>query len=109
MPASGETSAQVALRVAAARDRQTERYAGMSGMTVNADAEGEMLESIAAPGSEGRALLANAADRFDLSARGYHRILRVARTIADLEQSETVERRHLAEALSYRLPDKIIA
>ena len=72
-------------------------------MVVNADAEGEVLEAVATPDAEGAALLGQAAERFCLSARGYHRVLRVARTIADLEGSDGVGRAHVAEALSFRL------
>ncbi|WP_099828074.1 YifB family Mg chelatase-like AAA ATPase [Oceaniglobus indicus] len=104
LPASGESSAVVAARVADARDRQTARFDTDMGVTVNADAEGALLERIAAPDTAGRALLLRAADRFGLSARGYHRVLRVARTIADLDQSDEVAEPHIAEALSFRLP-----
>jgi magnesium chelatase family protein len=103
LPPSGESSAQVAARVTAARNLQTQRFANHPSARLNADAEGQMLEEIAAPGAEGRALLQQAADRFGLTARGYHRILRVARTIADLDQEERVLTPHIAEALSYRL------
>jgi magnesium chelatase family protein len=72
-------------------------------MHVNADAEGEILESVASPDEEGRALLARVAERFGLSARGYHRVLRVARTIADLDGSADVRLPHIAEAVSYRV------
>lgn len=109
LPASGESSSQVAAKVAAARQRQAERYAKVPGVAVNADAEGEILEQVATPEKAGRELLVKAADRFKLSARGYHRVLRVARTIADLDGSETVARSHLAEALSYRLQSALIA
>ena len=103
LPAAGEASAAVAARVAAARARQAARFAATPELRVNADAEGTLLEQIAAPDAEGRALLARAAERFGLSARGYHRVLRTARTIADLDAAETVRRPHIAEALSYRL------
>ncbi|MGB8812944.1 MAG: YifB family Mg chelatase-like AAA ATPase [Paracoccaceae bacterium] len=103
LPASGDTSATVALRVAAARNRQTARFANHPNTRVNADAEGVLLEQIAAPDPEGRALLVRVAERFGLSARGYHRVLRVARTIADLEGSNDVRQPHIAEAVSYRL------
>ncbi|WP_434618332.1 YifB family Mg chelatase-like AAA ATPase [Tabrizicola sp. M-4] len=103
LPPSGDSSATVAARVAAARDRQTARLAGHPKMRVNADLEGAMLEQVAAPDEEGRAFLARAAERFGLTARGYHRILRVARTIADLDASETVRMPHVAEAVGYRL------
>jgi magnesium chelatase family protein len=68
----------------------------------NAEADGELLERVAAPDKDGRDLLAQAAERMKLSARGYHRVLRVARTLADLAGAETVRRVQVAEALSYR-------
>ncbi|MDP3339047.1 YifB family Mg chelatase-like AAA ATPase [Frigidibacter sp.] len=103
LPATGEGSAEVALRVAAARHLQTARYAEVPGVRVNADTEGAVLEAVATPDAEGRALLSTVAQRFGLSARGYHRVLRVARTIADLEGSEAVRKPHVAEAVSFRL------
>ncbi|PSK84965.1 magnesium chelatase family protein [Limimaricola soesokkakensis] len=102
LPDPAEGSAEVALRVSAAREIQTARFEGMAAR-VNADAEGQLLEEIAAPDTEGRELLLRVAERFGLSARGYHRVLRVARTIADLDGSETVRRPHVAEAVGYRL------
>jgi magnesium chelatase family protein len=103
LPANGETSETVAARVAAARDIQTQRFEGHPHMRVNADAQGEVLEEIATPDTEGREMLTKVAEKFGLSARGYHRVLRVARTIADLEGSSAVLRPHIAEAISYRL------
>lgn len=103
LPASGDTSAEVQERVAAARVLQHARFEGQDTFHLNADAEGRMLADIATPDSEGKALIAKAAERFGLSARGYHRVLRVARTIADLDGSATVRRPHIAEAISYRL------
>ncbi len=100
----GESSARIAERVAAARAVQARRFDAVPDVRVNAEAEGALLEDIAAPDAEGRALLTQAAARYGLTARGYHRVLRVARTIADLAGSETVRRPHLAEALAYRLP-----
>lgn len=104
LPANGESSATVAARVQAARARQAARFAGHDRIRVNADMEGALLEQTATPDEEGRALLAKVAERFGLSARGYHRVLRVARTIADLDASETVRKPHIAEAVSYRMP-----
>ncbi|MDP3377089.1 MAG: YifB family Mg chelatase-like AAA ATPase, partial [Brevundimonas sp.] len=96
LPPSGDTSAMVAARVTAARARQSQRFAGHPTARVNADLEGRLLEDTASPDAEGRALLARVADRFGLSARGYHRVLRVARTIADLDESAEVRLPHIA-------------
>jgi magnesium chelatase family protein len=103
LPESGDSSPVVAARVAKARAIQTERFAQSPGVFANADAEGAVLEAVAAPDAAGKELLARMAERFGLSARGYHRVLRVARTIADLDGSEAVERNHIGEALSFRL------
>ncbi|MCR8724019.1 YifB family Mg chelatase-like AAA ATPase [Frigidibacter sp. ROC022] len=103
LPESGDSSARVAARVSAARALQAERYGADAGCRVNADAEGAVLERVATPDAEGRALLGRVAERFGLSARGYHRVLRVARTIADLDGATPVSRRHVAEAVSFRL------
>jgi magnesium chelatase family protein len=100
LPESGENSVSVAERVAKARKVQTERFDGIKGMRVNADAEGQLLERIAAPDPAGRELLTKVAQRFGLSARAYHRVLRVARTIADLDGSDDVRQPHVAEAVS---------
>jgi magnesium chelatase family protein len=103
LPASGEGSAQVAARVAEARQVQAARYQGQDRIRVNADLEGQALEDAATPDAEGRDLLARVAAKFGLSARGYHRVLRVARTIADLDQSPDVRAPHIAEAVGFRL------
>jgi magnesium chelatase family protein len=103
LPASGESSATIAGRVAAARERQATRFRDAPELRVNADLEGAVLEEHAGPDSEGRELIGRVAERMGLSARGYHRVLRVARTIADLEGSPTVRRPHVAEAISFRL------
>ncbi|WP_372892097.1 YifB family Mg chelatase-like AAA ATPase [Rhodosalinus sp.] len=103
LPASGESSTEVAARVAAARAAQEARFAGQPALRQNADAEGTALAEAATPDAEGREVLTRVAERIGLSARGYHRVLRVARTIADLDGAETVRRPHVAEAVSYRL------
>lgn len=103
LPASGDSSTTIAARVQAARVRQSTRFAQHPATRVNADMEGALLEEVAAPDPEGRALLAKVAERFGLSARGYHRVLRVARTIADLDGAAQVRLPHVAEAVSYRL------
>ncbi len=97
LPPPAEGTAQVAARVAAAREIQSERQAG-----VNAFAEGATLEKIAAVDEAGRALLTRAAEAGGLSARGWARTLRLARTIADLEGGGPLKRNHIAEALIYR-------
>lgn len=103
LPGAGESSATIAARVAEARNCQTSRFANANGVRVNAEAEGALLEQIATPDTDGKALLTRVAERFGLSARGYHRVLRVARTIADLDHSDTVRSPHVAEAVSFRL------
>ncbi|QHQ35922.1 YifB family Mg chelatase-like AAA ATPase [Algicella marina] len=99
----GATSAEIAPRVAAARAVQSARYKGRDGIRVNADIEGDLITEACPTTPEAAELLARAADRFALSARAYHRILRVARTIADLEGAADIARPHISEALGYRL------
>lgn len=105
LPPPAEGSAEIAARVAAARAVQRARYDGLDTtprIRTNAEADGQLLEAVAEPDPPGRALLTEAAERMRLTARGYHRVLRVARTLADMEGSDGVRRVHVAEALSYR-------
>ena len=84
---------------------QAKRYAMLPEdrrIRTNAEADGTLLDEIATPDPEGKKLLLDAADRLRLSARGYHRVMRVARTLADLDAAPAVRRLHVAEALSYR-------
>jgi magnesium chelatase family protein len=94
----------VAARVARAREIQRQRYAAEGGARVatNAQAPAALIEKVAAPDQAATALLRSAAEAMRLSARGYHRVLKVARTLADLDACDSVGRVHLAEALSYR-------
>ena len=104
LPPPAEGSRDVAARIAGARERQTERYCALELPTVrtNAQAQGPVLEDVARLDNAGRALIRDAAEAMRLSARGYHRVLRVSRTLADLDGVDAVGRVHLAEALSYR-------
>jgi magnesium chelatase family protein len=104
LPAPAEGSREVAARVAAARERAHSRFRslGRGELRTNAEADAKLIEMLAAPDAPGLALLRDAADAMRLSARGYHRVLKVARTIADLDGAENVGRAHLAEALAYR-------
>jgi magnesium chelatase family protein len=105
LPPPAEGSAEVGARIAAARERQQARFGELVGpgsMLLNSHVEGELLDRIATPDDAGRRLLAEAAERMGLTARGYHRVLRVARTLADLEGGDGVRRIHVAEALAYR-------
>ncbi|MES2095878.1 MAG: YifB family Mg chelatase-like AAA ATPase [Pseudomonadota bacterium] len=101
LPPPAEGSAEVAARVAAARRVQAARYANHPVRT-NAEVDGDLLAAVASPDEPGRMLLAQASEAMRLSARGYTRVLRVARTIADLAGAEQIGRLHIAEALSYR-------
>jgi magnesium chelatase family protein len=104
LPPPTEGTAEAAVRVAAARAAQEARAeeGDAPGATLNARMEGSVLERIAAPDEPGRALLARAAEAHGLSARGWTRTLRLARTIADLDGATAVKRIHVAEALIYR-------
>ncbi|MEM9426420.1 MAG: YifB family Mg chelatase-like AAA ATPase [Pseudomonadota bacterium] len=104
LPEDGDRSSVVAARVAAARQVQRKRYSALDGVSVNTDVSGRLLDEVAQPDEAGRALLRQAAERIGLSARGYHRVLRVARTIADLGGRADIGRSDVAEAISYRMP-----
>jgi magnesium chelatase family protein len=90
--------------VSAAREIQRARYAalGAKGVRTNAECAGSLLEQVAMPDETGVTLLRQASEALQLSARGFHRTLRVARTLADLDGVDSVARVHVAEALSYR-------
>ena len=102
----GESSATVRERVIAARKVQAERFAAYEGIHCNAQMNSQLLHQFAVPDAAGLAILKTAMQRLSLSARAYDRILKVSRTIADLEGSERVEVRHLAEAIQYRSLDR---
>lgn len=107
-PGQSESSAIVAERVAEARLVQRERFKALGiSATTNAQAPASVVEKIAVPDAQGLAFLRDAAEAFALSARGYHRVLKLARTLADLDGVDTVGRIHLAEALSYRGEDPL--
>lgn len=103
-PSPSEGSAEVAARVAKARERQRVRFEklGLRHLSTNAEADGQLLDEIATPDEAGRRILQEASDQMMLSARGYHRVLKVARTLADLDGQDRVGRLHIVEALSYR-------
>jgi magnesium chelatase family protein len=104
LPAPKERSVDVAIRVADARARAAARFAklGAPEISTNAAAPASLIEEIARPDTAGAALMRDAAEKLKLSARGFHRILKVARTLADLEGEEKVGRLQLAEAISMR-------
>ncbi len=110
-PAQAESSADIARRVARARDLQRARAGelGIASGVTNAHLSNTAIEAVAQPDAAGAALLQDASDKMGFSARAYHRILKVARTLADLDGSETVGRIHLAEAISYRIAGERLA
>ncbi|MDZ5697340.1 YifB family Mg chelatase-like AAA ATPase [Chelativorans sp. M5D2P16] len=110
-PAKAEDSASVAARVARAREAQQARFIrlGMPDWTTNARCSAALVEEVAAPDPAGLSLLQDASEKMGLSARAYHRVLKVARTLADLDGQEQVGRIHLAEAISYRVAGNRLA
>jgi magnesium chelatase family protein len=108
LPPPAEGTAEAAARVAAARAMQVERGEAGDGVeTLNARLQGQTLERVTALDQAGKALLAQAAEAHGLSARGWTRTLRLARTIADLDGVDAVRRTHVAEALIYRRPSLV--
>ena len=102
----GESSAVIRERVIKARKIQEERFANHPGIYCNAQMESKLLQQYAVPDTQGLQLLRNAMSRLNLSARAYDRILKVARTIADLEGASSIKPHHLAEAIGYRNLDR---
>ncbi len=98
LPPSKEGSKEIAARVLQAREIATKRNGGRT----NAEVSSEQLDHIAIPDKQGHALIQQAAETMGLTARGYHRVLRLARTLADLDGSDAVRRLHIAEALAHR-------
>jgi magnesium chelatase family protein len=105
-PSSSEDSAAVRQRVIAARERQVERFRAEKKTYANAQMMPKMLRKHCTISTEGEKLLENAITRLGLSARAHDRILKVARTIADLDASENIDPRHLSEAIQYRTLDR---
>lgn len=103
---AGEASQCIRERVVRAREVQTQRFANEQGVHCNAQMSARLLERYARPDEAGKALLEKAMKRLDLSARSYERILKVARTIADLDQCEQIQSQHIAEAVGYRNLDR---
>ena len=102
----GESSAAIRARVIAARKIQEERYKDEEGIHCNAQMPPKLIKKFAAIDEQSLAMLKTAMERFNLSARAYDRILKVARTIADLEASEKIQSHHIAEAIGYRNLDR---
>jgi magnesium chelatase family protein len=99
---SGESSSAIRSRVEAARRRQRERFKDMEGVSTNAEMRPAEIRDFCELDSAGQSLIKAAMRQLHLSARAYHRILKLSRTIADLAESERIEAAHLAEAVQYR-------
>ena len=102
----GESSATIRERVIKARNIQAERFAKYKGIYCNAQMESKLIHLFAQPDEAGLRILKNAMNRLNLSARAYDRILKVSRTIADMDGSEEIKSAHLAEAINYRNLDR---
>jgi magnesium chelatase family protein len=105
-PSCSEDSSAVRGRVIEARNRQTQRYQGEKATYSNAQMSSSMIRKFCAITADGEKLLENAITRLGLSARAHDRILKVARTIADLDAAESIEPKHLSEAIQYRTLDR---
>jgi magnesium chelatase family protein len=103
---NAESSKNIRERVIKARKIQEQRFTGNAGIHCNAQIPTKKLNALCAVGEEGHVLLKNAMERINLSARAYNRILKVARTIADLDGSPSIRTEHLAEAIQYRSLDR---
>ena len=102
----GETSVDIRKRVSAARSLQTERFKEMDNIHYNAQMGSKQIRKFCKLEETSKELLKNAMERLNLSARAYDRILKVARTIADLEKSEQINGNHISEAIQYRSLDR---
>ncbi|MDG1707366.1 MAG: YifB family Mg chelatase-like AAA ATPase [Emcibacteraceae bacterium] len=102
LPSASEGSKEIAERVAKARTIQQERYADLENVSCNAEVDGEALEKVTELDKESREILMRAVEMMKLTARGYHRVLRVARTIADLDGAKNIDKTHISEAVNFR-------
>ena len=98
----GEESAKIRERVTSARERQLARFKNIDGIVTNSEMQNREIKEFCQLGEKEMALLRQAVDSLHLSARAFHRIIKIARTIADLADSNTIEVPHLAEAIQYR-------
>ena len=103
--AEGETSAKIREEVLVAHQMQEERYRG-TGYRFNADVKGAAMEEYFRVGKSQKKLLEEAFERLNLTARSYHKILKVSRTIADLVESKEIQERHILQAICYRNVDR---